>query len=252
MLYAFALISVQGYAPSVSVAPAAGASRSAARLTRMASETFSEELGMNCEGDCEAVYSKLPPSVKPGVVTGQALVDLLDYAKARRPHPIIRPPRMLCFAHAQRASPPLVCLPRSPCAVGGLRDPRGQLHLVLVDQRVPRGRSQERRADHDPGAHTECSGVHGRGEAAVKRERQQHSGPACALRCTRGAGRMSCTHATLTCAPPPSLPPGSSRQAAPSSTPARASTTPTTARPLRARSRARTMCARWPSSTACR
>ena len=82
MLYAFALISVQGYAPSVSVAPAAGASRSAARLTRMASETFSEELGMNCEGDCEAVYSKLPPSVKPGVVTGQALVDLLDYAKS--------------------------------------------------------------------------------------------------------------------------------------------------------------------------
>ena len=52
--------------------------------------------------------------------------------------------------------------------------------------------------------------------------------------------------------PPPSPPPRSSRQAAPSSTPARASTTPTTARRLRARSRARTMCARWPSSTACR
>merc|ERR1719353_2743265 len=48
----------------------------------MAAETFSEELGMNCEGDCEAVYSKLPKSVKPGVVTGQALVDLLDYAKS--------------------------------------------------------------------------------------------------------------------------------------------------------------------------
>ena len=97
MLYAFALISVQGYAPSVSVAPAAGASRSAARLTRMAAETFSEELGMNCEGDCEAVYSKLPKSVKPGVVTGQALVDLLDYAKARRPD---QPSHHTTAAHA--------------------------------------------------------------------------------------------------------------------------------------------------------
>jgi hypothetical protein len=88
MLSAVALISVQGYAPSASVVPAVSASRSAARFMRMSapeSGTFSEDLGIPCEGDCEAVYSKLPSSVKPGVVTGQALVDLLDYAKARRP-----------------------------------------------------------------------------------------------------------------------------------------------------------------------
>jgi len=85
MLSAVALISVQGYAPSASVVPAVSASRSAARFMRMSapeSGTFSEDLGIPCEGDCEAVYSKLPSSVKPGVVTGQALVDLLDYAKA--------------------------------------------------------------------------------------------------------------------------------------------------------------------------
>jgi len=85
MLSAVALISVQGYAPSASMAPAVGASRSAARSMHMSADagtgTFSEDLGIPCEGDCEAVYSKLPASVKPGVVTGQALVDLLDYAK---------------------------------------------------------------------------------------------------------------------------------------------------------------------------
>ena len=41
---------------------------------------------------------------------------------------------------------------------------------------------------------TGVAALHGRSEAAVKRERQQHSGHARALRCTRGAGRMACTH----------------------------------------------------------
>lgn len=88
MLCATALFSVQGYTPSASVAPPLGASRSATQLLRMSegdAKSFSEDIGIPCEGDCEAVYSKLPASVKPGVVTGQALVDLLDYAKARRP-----------------------------------------------------------------------------------------------------------------------------------------------------------------------
>merc|ERR1740138_1013150 len=31
----------------------------------------------------EKTFTKMPPSVKPGVVTGQALVDLLDYAKEK-------------------------------------------------------------------------------------------------------------------------------------------------------------------------
>merc|ERR1719316_2186649 len=44
----------------------------------------SEDLGIPCVGDCDIqAYPNLPASVKPGVVTGQALVDLLDDAKAR-------------------------------------------------------------------------------------------------------------------------------------------------------------------------
>ena len=42
-----------------------------------------EDLGIPCEGECELPsYPNMPPSVHPGVVTGQALVDLLDHAKA--------------------------------------------------------------------------------------------------------------------------------------------------------------------------
>merc|ERR1719183_1423588 len=41
-------------------------------------------MGIPCEGDCDiAAYPKLPASVQPGVVTGQALVDLFDDAKAK-------------------------------------------------------------------------------------------------------------------------------------------------------------------------
>jgi len=36
---------------------------------------------MSTETKTQKVFTKCPPSVKPGVVTGQALVDLLDYAK---------------------------------------------------------------------------------------------------------------------------------------------------------------------------
>jgi len=86
MLSAAALFSVQGYMPGALVAPPSEASLRTAHFVRMGSPedaaTFSEDIGIPCEGDCEAVYSKLPKSVKPGVVTGQALVDLLDYAKA--------------------------------------------------------------------------------------------------------------------------------------------------------------------------
>lgn len=129
MLSAVALISVQGYAPSASMAPAVGASRSAARSMHMSADagtgTFSEDLGIPCEGDCEAVYSKLPASVKPGVVTGQALVDLLDYAKARRPdqpthhttHALVLPPERVRCHHqcARRAQEEGFAIPAVNC-----------------------------------------------------------------------------------------------------------------------------------------
>jgi len=44
----------------------------------------SEDMGMKCIGECAlAAYPKLPESVHPGVVTGQALVDLLGDAKEK-------------------------------------------------------------------------------------------------------------------------------------------------------------------------
>jgi len=44
---------------------------------------FAEDVGIPCEGECALpTFPKMPPSVHPGVVTGQALVDLLDHAKA--------------------------------------------------------------------------------------------------------------------------------------------------------------------------
>merc|ERR1719316_2034657 len=44
----------------------------------------SEDLGIPCVGDCDIqAYPNLPASVQPGVVTGQALVDLFDDAKAK-------------------------------------------------------------------------------------------------------------------------------------------------------------------------
>ena len=46
--------------------------------------TASEELGIPCEGECALPsYPKMPQSVHPGVVTGQALTDLLEDAKTR-------------------------------------------------------------------------------------------------------------------------------------------------------------------------
>ena len=43
-----------------------------------------EEMGIPCIGECALnAYPKLPESVHPGVVTGQALVDLLADAKEK-------------------------------------------------------------------------------------------------------------------------------------------------------------------------
>lgn len=41
-----------------------------------------EELGTPCDGDCALEsYPKLPPSVHPGVLSGKAMMDLLNHAK---------------------------------------------------------------------------------------------------------------------------------------------------------------------------
>lgn len=57
--------------------------RRAARVRDVSlSEKMSEELGTPCEEECALdSFPNLPPSVHPGVVTGQAMIDLLDHAK---------------------------------------------------------------------------------------------------------------------------------------------------------------------------
>ena len=45
-------------------------------------EKIAEELAIPCEEECALEsFPNLPPSVHPGVVTGQAMVDLLNHAK---------------------------------------------------------------------------------------------------------------------------------------------------------------------------
>jgi fructose-bisphosphate aldolase, class II len=52
------------------------------------------ELGLPCEGECEiSRYPNLPDSVHPGVLSGKALIDLLQDAKSKGAH--IVPPNAL-------------------------------------------------------------------------------------------------------------------------------------------------------------
>ena len=60
----------------------AGVRRSAKVSPVSLRETISEELGTPCEDECAMdSFPNMPASVHPGVVTGQAMLDLLDHAK---------------------------------------------------------------------------------------------------------------------------------------------------------------------------
>ena len=53
-------------------------------------KAMSDELDIPCEDDCAMEsYPDLPDSVHPGVLSGQAMVDLLDHAKANGTSEII-------------------------------------------------------------------------------------------------------------------------------------------------------------------
>ena len=65
------LVAAQAFAP---VRPSA---RPAVTLN-----SITDEFGIPCEDECAMEsYPNLPKSVHPGVVTGQAMIDLLDHAK---------------------------------------------------------------------------------------------------------------------------------------------------------------------------
>jgi len=60
---------------------AAGAAAAAVKTTRHAARH--SRVVRQAAAVAEKTFTKVPASVKPGVVTGQALVDLLDYAKEK-------------------------------------------------------------------------------------------------------------------------------------------------------------------------
>ena len=75
------LCAVATGAAALSVSPAGLAAPGRASCVRM---SFAEDAGIPCLGECALnAYPKLPDSVHPGVVTGQALMDLLDDAKQK-------------------------------------------------------------------------------------------------------------------------------------------------------------------------
>ena len=84
----FAMLALSSFAASAALvgqqAPAqlrSGAFRSPSALM---SGTTSDDMGMPCVGDCATEsFPNLPSSVHPGVLTGQALVDLLEDAKSK-------------------------------------------------------------------------------------------------------------------------------------------------------------------------
>ena len=76
-------ITANAFAPT-NVAPIAFQGRTASDVTSETalSMSMSEELGIPCEDECaNPSYPNLPDSVHPGVLSGQAQVDLLNHAK---------------------------------------------------------------------------------------------------------------------------------------------------------------------------
>merc|ERR1719331_2811890 len=83
MLYqAVAMLSMLGVTSALAMSPAGLRSSGRGVCVRMG--TTSDEMGIPCIGECALnAYPNMPGSVHPGVVTGDALVDLLDDAKAK-------------------------------------------------------------------------------------------------------------------------------------------------------------------------
>ena len=76
---------VAGTGSSAASIVGSSAQRDAVRTatsTTQLSEKMAEELGTPCEDECAMdSYPNMPPSVHPGVNTGQAMIDLLNHAK---------------------------------------------------------------------------------------------------------------------------------------------------------------------------
>ena len=86
------------FAPAVRAPSTTAAAQAAAGASALFSSTkqveakrreggVAGELGLPCEGECEiSRYPNLPDSVHPGVLSGKALIDLLQDAKTKGAH----------------------------------------------------------------------------------------------------------------------------------------------------------------------
>ena len=83
-MVAKALLGLVGCASALQVASLAPGRGMCARRAAVQMGTQSDEMGIPCIGECSLPsYPNLPDSVHPGVVTGQALIDLLNDAKEK-------------------------------------------------------------------------------------------------------------------------------------------------------------------------
>lgn len=145
-------------APSWGASAAAVAAPVASEPTRdseaAAKAAWLAKLDTGSWGQGARAYVNLPASVQPGVVTGQALMDLLDDAKNRGcVAETSTAPHCSQIAAALRGGLLWTCslTVRSAAArCSQVRDPRCQLCHILERQRVPRGGRQGASAHHDP------------------------------------------------------------------------------------------------------
>jgi fructose-bisphosphate aldolase class II len=71
-LVAFLITGASAFAPAVRT-----------RQSAMPLKNMAEDVGIPCEEECALdCFPNLPPSIHPGVLSGQAMMDLLDHAKA--------------------------------------------------------------------------------------------------------------------------------------------------------------------------
>jgi hypothetical protein len=113
-------------------------------------EKIADELAIPCEEECALEsFPNLPPSVHPGVVTGQAMVDLLNHAKENgkstgRQVGIWRWRRRLCCVHHHSSHFPIIIYTRA----NRIRYPRSKLRVVIWNKCMSRGCTQKRRPHH--------------------------------------------------------------------------------------------------------
>ena len=97
-------------------------------------EKIAEELAIPCEEECALEsFPNLPSSVHPGVVTGQAMVDLLNHAKENGKSKMAGKPEHGDIDDCDRSSISLRYFLRLAIRI---RYPRSKLRVIIRNKRV--------------------------------------------------------------------------------------------------------------------